>query len=1021
DAEGCIATLRSAFADLCASCPDPEGEVMQGWKWLCLNPVPAEGEQDEHLFEMRAFYSQKLFDSVQLHTQVPQLLGSGRTALSDKVGAHVLSSLLEAGSLDGLQAYLDSCIGWCSDMGVEIGVPECQVTYAETMLPSFIRPVRVEELPCDDDGFVEEGPVLPAQAAQASASQNLMANALHARLSVEQWGRLRAEWDKAGAFISENLKIRLGFYQGLPWVILGGTHPDREKAMACLQQGQHLWDALPGAARHLQHRLAKDLFTPGPLHDDLQHFLSGEFLEDCPSLEAFLAPLTFIQIAERIIEGAHKDLGVLPKYHSMTALSIELRAPELNRSLSLRPELFGKLLECFQAARKIRKVSSIFPFFRGHPRVRALDAGGAKTATSKYVTQLRTLLYRDSVVQHGDIRAAAGLNESHKAQRDKLKRGLEPKEPPLSQAILFGQAAVNHVRQVCGDDPGAVLSLRDGFWAPVILRPSAIHKVSHAPLAIASMNKNDILVSKLENFGTADAPTVSALSEGPRSEVLNLCSCAHDMGLDAFLSSTRLWRKQGEVCVSVPSIEGVPDAHVAGLVQRMVKEHALSDCVNGVVPARGSEEEAALRGLVHEGFAEETCLGARLTSEGVAALTFRHILSSPLPLTQARNVPLAELSVFELMVSMRSKGWAWSALPSKKADRLALKFSPGDPLVFYTAGVTVCKSYLLCLLDAENLSTKYGVASIPHSLPPDAYDLILQGMQPAQASKSIENMPKRGKKRGVNLDLDVEVCGELQDIEPEPALPAVLPAEGVVAPDHPVEEGEESHDSLERELERLIEQEAEELVDEVTISGSAAAAVATGPDDSKGSSADGAAAAASRDVSDSVPVKKKRGGHDAQVRRLPRLAPWGPFIFHRKHAAASPPFGGVECVCPYHALNSKTGCKKFVSLQGPLESDEERCLLTLKHWANQAQHFNRQRSHLKMPLRPADIPSAGIVLQQKPTGEAPRQVRTDVELDLADGAAHWSSVCGYVIEFEGDLIAFLVNEKQAGKPACATR
>ena len=107
-----------------------------------LESRASRGEQDEHLFEMRAFYSQKLFDSVQLHTQVPQLLGSGRTALSDKVGAHVLSSLLEAGSLDGLQTYLDSCIGWCSDMGVEIGVPECQVTYAETMLPSFIRPVR---------------------------------------------------------------------------------------------------------------------------------------------------------------------------------------------------------------------------------------------------------------------------------------------------------------------------------------------------------------------------------------------------------------------------------------------------------------------------------------------------------------------------------------------------------------------------------------------------------------------------------------------------------------------------------------------------------------------------------------------------------------------------------------------------------------------------------------------------------------------------------------------------------------
>ena len=200
-----------------------------------------------------------------------------------------------------------------------------------------------------------------------AAQFNSFVATCHIRLSVGQWGRLKDDWDRAAAFISQNLKVRLQFYESLPWVILGGAHPEPQTARSCLERALGLWEKLPEEAKHLQHKLATDLFMPGPLLDDLQRFLSGEELEDCPCLEPYLAPLCFVPIAERIIEGAHKDLGEVSNKTSMTALSIEMRASELNRTLSLQPDLFQKLLECFVITRAVTKISSIFPCFQNHP------------------------------------------------------------------------------------------------------------------------------------------------------------------------------------------------------------------------------------------------------------------------------------------------------------------------------------------------------------------------------------------------------------------------------------------------------------------------------------------------------------------------------------------------------------------------------------------------------------------------------------------------------------------------------
>ena len=128
---------------------------------------------------------------------------------------------------------------------------------------------------------------------------------------------MKDDWDRA-AFISQNLKVRLQFYESLS--DLGRCAPRVSDCRSCLERALGLWEKLPEEAKHLQHKLATDLFMPGSLLDDLQRFLPGK---NCSCLEPYLAPLCFVPIAERIIDCAHKDLGEVSNKTSITALSIE--------------------------------------------------------------------------------------------------------------------------------------------------------------------------------------------------------------------------------------------------------------------------------------------------------------------------------------------------------------------------------------------------------------------------------------------------------------------------------------------------------------------------------------------------------------------------------------------------------------------------------------------------------------------------------------------------------------------------
>ncbi|CAE7232970.1 unnamed protein product [Symbiodinium sp. KB8] len=1135
--------------------------LARAFKWLCAHPAASEDSAalPEDVQAQRCVYSQLLFDSFELHTQVPQLLGQGRTKLIDKVSAHVQSGLLEAGDLEGLQAYLSSCVAWCSDMGVEAGIPDCEVQCIESVLPPCVRPSRLHICNTEDENFADEG-LLTAEPERARES-TLMPDAIHVpgtchaihnaclnldtalsdidwfiasvkklhplfsvkrrrdrflhvalhgtpqydqgkqilesfsgtlhterwgelagylrtayplllfcrqywdgvayarglddggeteefscsaitevlkddyflvywqlqialrdmiqhllrwvegcachsnllqgksafgqeqalreeiqcpgevtcqcplmgcqaaglvaghmetfaetfaqtgfndfmsknptALSTEQWGRLASEWHKGGMYFHENLKIRLAYLQALPWVILGGTHSDSELSKGCLRKALRLWDELPEEAKVLQHHKAQHLFKVGPLRADLERYLLPDAsLQDCPMLEAFLAPLTFVQVAERIIEGAHKDIGAMPKFHSMTALSITLRAPQLNRCLALQPDAFTMLLEAFARARKIKQFAQHFTGFINHPLLIALKADKASRTTAHF-TALRLLLYRDASVQHGDVQAAERWNNVKKQRAQKQKQAFVEKEQ-LSLELLYGEHATAHVRSVCAADASLVLSVGRNLYAPLVLRPSGIHQPAHAPCTIATMNKNDMLLVRLPNEGTAEAPVVSALSEGEGAEPVNLCGIARSMGVDAFLQNVQLWQKPSQVQLCCPDVtEELPAADVSCLLQKMVDDHAMEGCTFGVIPFAGSREERALEVLVAKGLAIMTGFGGQLTEEGIASLGFRHRLASPRALNQIVPGPLEEMHEFQLLVVMQQSGWTWRRLPVGRKDRASLHYKFGEELLWYTAGVTVKKSYLLCLLNAEKLKNEHAIESIPHALPAEAYDRILTGVPVLAALQDLDKPGSRKRKPPAvsalnDLELDVEGLDDETEpiVLPEPSrsrrrarTEAPHPSAGEAVEHAPSSlpavslEDDDETDEILAELEAQLADQEYDL------------------HEPSGPSVEASASASASAGSVADPEPPLQASIEVAASSSQSVKP------SRKNENAAPPYGGIEAVCPD-------------------EASEDRCLLALKHWCNQAEKFNRQ-----------------LVEMQKLTSDPPAVVMTDVELD----------------------------------------
>ena len=1175
-------------------------ELARAFRWLCLHQSPANHEQEisEDEATERCRLSQLLFNGIHLHTQVPQMIGQGRSSLLDKVGAHVHSTLLEVRSLEELSAALGNCVAWCCDMGTEAGLPQCVVEYPEDVLPSFIRPSRIQpdivvedgsvelcleglapvneagrgnlmqrailipgtchaihnassnldsafahwdrfysslktlhkligmkgrrerfvevvlkNVPQYDQGkalfrhfsktlyterwgevasYLEEGlPLLlflrqnwdevvysrgmdgtapsaedgflpsaitevlrdeffcaywqlqlllrsriykllrwaegcwchegllmgasshvqqvrlraeiscpratpcrcPMAGCRASemvaghldvfADQLLKTNANEvlvdcgARLGVGEWNQLNQEFHRGASYVVENLRLRLSFYQGLPWIILGGCHADVEVARCHLRRARDLWQRLPDEAHSLQHPQARELFYPGELRSELDTFLDSPCaLSRCPLLEKYLAPLTFIQISERIIEAAHKDLGAQSSKQSLTQYSVGLRVPELMQLLDRDPGAFEQLVDVFGQGRTMSNFPELFPGHSKHPDWLHL---GRHPKTWQRLAAIRKILYRDPQIQHGDTTEAGVVQEQGKKAHERAHRPFARKDA-LCEALVFAEACTQYLRDRCSEDEGQVLSISDKLYMPLLLRPSSIHRPAHAPCAMSAPQKNDIVMSVLPNSGQPAAPIVPSVHQ-TSTETVSLLRSIESLGLSKFLEEFKLWETSGSVLLCLPGTEGVDAALTSRLLQHLTECSAFKSA-SAANRSRGAVVPGPLLSVVPalavRGFIEENEDGWFLTRSAVEGMTFKHALCNPRTLPMLALQPVEDLSLCELMVRSFVAGWKWRKLPLKQEARAKLGYQAGGELVWYTAGVTACKEYLLCLLSADRLRAEHSLEWIPHFAAPEVFQHLLDGKTLHEALDLVPHRHGRKRKAQAALTLDGDV---------DQGLPALSESVlgGADMPPLANEPHQEMDDALADEILAHFESDLEEVMAEqqaaehVSDGGDVAGAAPALPPIPEEDRAELVAAASSIEPPMSAPR--------ARLRHEDRPPPWGSFTFNRKLPASAPPHGGMEAVCRFHALNARSGCKKFVRFETPDDHGEAACMIKLKHWCNQARRFDRQRTHVRMPLRPSDIPPPDIVEKQILLDDPPDRVRNDLELDGDQGAS----------------------------------
>ena len=124
-----------------------------------------------------------------------------------------------------------------------------------------------------------------------------------ALVALENEGRFEilAEFVKARKYVFFYFKLKLSFWEQLPWQMFGLADHRIEYARACTRRVLKLFDAAPS-----MHWLAICLCEHGSIgRSQLERFISGTSLDALPALEFQVAKMRFVLIVERWIEGRH--------------------------------------------------------------------------------------------------------------------------------------------------------------------------------------------------------------------------------------------------------------------------------------------------------------------------------------------------------------------------------------------------------------------------------------------------------------------------------------------------------------------------------------------------------------------------------------------------------------------------------------------------------------------------------------------------------------------------------------------
>ena len=483
----------------------------------------------------------------------------------------------------------------------------------------------------------------------------------------------------------------------------------------------------------------------------------------------------------------------------------------------------------------------------------------------------------------------------------------------------------------------------------------------------------------------------------------------------------------------------VADDHAIDLVTRLVSAGAFP-C--GPLDAKPLEVAKVAEQLhIHERLVEMShpaahpdlvqCLGDThvsskwaLTAKGASQLEMLHVRRSPTPVFElpASVPPLCEMIAYELILHLEAQGFVWHALPSRGNMRKALCFNTADTSKnrFWCSGKAAPSRLYLCALANASVLAENGIQEIHHgreegyyaALLPDnlkplrarrcqlqqpnfklqadageAGDLAIADETAAAAAAEPQHAPAQAEDAVSALGPDVANVGQL------PGLPGALLEEG---------RGQASGAANSAELLELAEGGGFDIDEELWASlfgphgdtdhdaeaeaesescGSPSAASSC--DSGGGDGDDGT------DLEPSGPMPAEyvsvAGG---SLRPSALNFKWGAFTFtlaRTKDRRGNTRYGW-QCACPFHRRSETSGCKKRLQIpEGEnFPALGHATLCTLKHWANQAEEYSRQRLHLRCPAVVGDHPPLAMLNAQRLNEKPAAPPFSDEYLDLQD-------------------------------------
>ena len=192
------------------------------------------------------------------------------------------------------------------------------------------------------------------------------------------------------------LNVKLNCWDQLPWLLCGIAHTNIDLARQTAAQCLKLFDQTPAANQTLHHPLAVSCLSHTfPIRADIERFANGSpFLELGHETQLLINAFRFIPVAERVVEGKHKDIKrALSRltFHSAPRVSMAVRQNEV-LSISKDETKMKLLHEAIAEVRSTKSLSALFGM-AAHPDLQA----GAHRGSRRFSKDFVRVIYRNDL------------------------------------------------------------------------------------------------------------------------------------------------------------------------------------------------------------------------------------------------------------------------------------------------------------------------------------------------------------------------------------------------------------------------------------------------------------------------------------------------------------------------------------------------------------------------------------------------------------------------------------------------